>query len=123
MLAGHPGVAEVAVTGTPSDEWGEVVTAWIVPDGVPPSAGELAEFVAPLLAAYKRPRLVRVVGALPRNAMGKVDQEPDRVMSADRSRPTGRCRSGADTIAGCAVDELAAPTDTGPGPRAGLRGT
>jgi malonyl-CoA/methylmalonyl-CoA synthetase len=72
VVAGHPGVAEVAVTGTPSDEWGEVVTAWIVPDGVPPSAGELAEFVAPLLADYKRPRLVRVVAALPRNAMGKV---------------------------------------------------
>jgi malonyl-CoA/methylmalonyl-CoA synthetase len=72
VVAGHPGVAEVAVTGTPSDEWGEVVTAWIVPDGVPPSAAELAEFIAPLLADYKRPRLLRVVGALPRNAMGKV---------------------------------------------------
>jgi malonyl-CoA/methylmalonyl-CoA synthetase len=72
VVARHPGVAEVAVTGTPSDEWGEVVTAWIVPDGTPPSVGELAEFVAPLLAEYKRPRLVRVVDALPRNAMGKI---------------------------------------------------
>ncbi len=31
----HPRVAEVAVTGTPSEEWGEVVTAWIVADGRP----------------------------------------------------------------------------------------
>ena len=37
VLATHPGVAEVAVTGTPSAEWGEVVTAWIVADGRPPS--------------------------------------------------------------------------------------
>ena len=72
VLATHPEVAEVAVTGTPSEEWGEVVTAWIVPDGAAPSAEELAEFTASTLAPYKRPRLVRVVEDLPRNALGKV---------------------------------------------------
>ena len=72
VVAGHPGVAEVAVTGTPSAEWGEVVTAWIVPDGTAPSADELAEFTSATLAPYKRPRLVHVVEALPRNALGKV---------------------------------------------------
>ena len=71
-LAAHPGVAEVAVTGTASDEWGEIVTAWIVPEGTAPSVEDLAEFTAATLAPYKRPRLVRVVDALPRNAMGKV---------------------------------------------------
>jgi acyl-CoA synthetase (AMP-forming)/AMP-acid ligase II len=65
-------VAEVAVTGTASDEWGEIVTAWIVPEGTAPSVEDLAEFTAATLAPYKRPRLVRVVDALPRNAMGKV---------------------------------------------------
>ncbi len=72
VVAGHPGVAEVAVTGTPSAEWGEVVTAWIVPDGTAPSADELAEFTSATLAPYKRPRLVHVVEALPRNALGKL---------------------------------------------------
>ncbi len=38
VLARCPGVAEIAVTGTPSDEWGEVVTAWVVPDGPPPAS-------------------------------------------------------------------------------------
>ena len=28
----HPGIAEVAVTGTPDAEWGELVTAWIIGD-------------------------------------------------------------------------------------------
>jgi len=68
----HPGVAEVAVTGTPSDEWGEVVTAWIVADGCAPSAEVLSAYTADRLAAYKRPRIVHVIDTLPRNALGKV---------------------------------------------------
>jgi len=72
VLLLHPAVAEVAVTGTPSDEWGEAVTAWVVPDGPPPTDEELATFTAGLLAPYKRPRLLHIVDALPRNAMGKV---------------------------------------------------
>jgi malonyl-CoA/methylmalonyl-CoA synthetase len=65
-------VAEVAVTGTPSDEWGETVTAWVVADGHPPSREDLLAFASGLLAPYKRPRLVHFVDALPRNAMGKI---------------------------------------------------
>lgn len=71
-LAGCPGVAEVAVTGTPSEEWGEVVTAWVVADGRPPTLEELARHAAASLAPYKQPRLLHVVAELPRTAMGKV---------------------------------------------------
>ncbi|MHB1712368.1 MAG: class I adenylate-forming enzyme family protein, partial [Acidimicrobiales bacterium] len=67
-----PGVAEVAVTGTPSDEWGEVVTAWIVADGPAPSAEALSAYAADRLAPYKLPRIVHVVDALPRTALGKL---------------------------------------------------
>jgi malonyl-CoA/methylmalonyl-CoA synthetase len=72
VLLNHPSVAEVAVTGTPSDEWGETVTAWVVADGRPPSREELLAFATGLLAPYKRPRLVHFVDELPRNAMGKI---------------------------------------------------
>ncbi len=72
VLVTHPGVAEVAVTGSPSEEWGEVVTAWIVADGVPPSVDDLAAFTEAKLAPYKRPRRVHIVDGLPRNALGKV---------------------------------------------------
>jgi acyl-CoA synthetase (AMP-forming)/AMP-acid ligase II len=73
VLAEHPSVAEVAVTGTPSDEWGEIVTAWIVPaassEGL---TSEITAFAAARLAPYKRPRLVHIVESLPRNALGKI---------------------------------------------------
>ena len=72
VLSGCPGVAEVAVTGTPSDEWGEVVTAWVVPDGVAPSLDDIRVHCAGLLAPYKQPRSLRVVDTLPRNSLGKV---------------------------------------------------
>jgi len=73
VLLGHPSVAEVAVTGEPSDEWGEVVCAWVVTDGVaPPDADALLTHAAQRLAPYKRPRRVRFVDSLPRNSMGKV---------------------------------------------------
>jgi malonyl-CoA/methylmalonyl-CoA synthetase len=72
VLAAHPAVGEVAVTGTPSDEWGELVTAWVVADGRPPALSDLVDFSAASLAPYKRPRLLHVVDELPRNAMGKI---------------------------------------------------
>jgi malonyl-CoA/methylmalonyl-CoA synthetase len=72
VLAAHPNVAEVAVTGTPSEEWGEVVTAWVVADGTPPTAADLAAWSADRLAPFKRPRIVHVIDELPRNALGKV---------------------------------------------------
>lgn len=72
VLARHPALSEVAVTGTPDDEWGEVVTAWVVCAGPVPDVGELRAFCRDELAPFKQPRLVRRVDALPRNALGKV---------------------------------------------------
>jgi len=72
-LMEHPGVAEVAVTGEPDDDLGERIVAWVVPsDGEKPGQEELADHVARLLTPHKRPRVVRYLDELPRNAMGKV---------------------------------------------------
>ncbi|MFI5606064.1 acyl-CoA synthetase [Amycolatopsis sp. NPDC051903] len=72
-LLEHPDVAEAAVTGEPDDDLGERIVAWVVPAaGSQPSAGELADHVAKLLAPHKRPRVVRYLDALPRNDMGKI---------------------------------------------------
>jgi malonyl-CoA/methylmalonyl-CoA synthetase len=72
VLLAHPAVAEIAVVGTPSDEWGEVVTAFVVPTGPGPPAELLLTFAAERLAPFKRPRLIHFVDTLPRNALGKV---------------------------------------------------
>ncbi len=72
VLLTHPGVAEVSVVGTPSEEWGETVTAFVVPVDQSPEPEALLAFAAERLAAYKRPRTVRFLNALPRNATGKV---------------------------------------------------
>jgi malonyl-CoA/methylmalonyl-CoA synthetase len=72
VLLSHPDVDEAAVVGTPSAEWGEVVTAFIVARARPPDEDELRRFLADRLAAYKRPRSFRFVQSLPRNALGKV---------------------------------------------------
>ena len=70
MLLGHPSVREVAVVGVPDADLGERIVAVVVGDGV--VANELIDLVARQLSVHKRPREVRVVDELPRNAMGKV---------------------------------------------------
>ncbi len=72
-LLDHPGVLEVAVTGEPDADLGERIVAWVVADGGRPGLEQqLIDHVAAELAPYKRPREVRFVGELPRNALGKV---------------------------------------------------
>lgn len=70
-LLGHPGVRETAVVGLPDEDLGQRIVAYVVGSG-DLSADELIEYVAQQLSIHKRPREVRLVEELPRNAMGKV---------------------------------------------------
>jgi fatty acid CoA ligase FadD36 len=69
VLLGHAGVDEVAVVGLPDADLGQRIVAFVVGSASPQ---ELIDHVAQQLSAHKRPREVRIVDALPRNAMGKV---------------------------------------------------
>jgi fatty acid CoA ligase FadD36 len=71
-LLGHPDVEEAAVVGLPDEDLGQRIVAFVVGSSSQVDAESLISFVAQQLSAHKRPREVRVVDALPRNAMGKV---------------------------------------------------
>ncbi len=70
-LLGHPDVTEAAVVGLPDPDLGQRIVAFVV-GSADVKADALIEFVAQQLSVHKRPREVRVVDELPRNAMGKV---------------------------------------------------
>ncbi|MFD4866843.1 acyl-CoA synthetase [Streptomyces sp. NPDC058412] len=68
-LLDHPRVSEAAVVGVPDPDLGQRIVAFVVAQQV--TGAELTDFVAAHLSVHKRPREVRFVAAIPRNAMGK----------------------------------------------------
>ena len=75
VLARHPGVLQCAVAGVPDADWGEAVTAFVVRANTSTTAEELVRHSRSSLTAYKSPKRVVFVDALPRNAMGKVQKK------------------------------------------------
>jgi malonyl-CoA/methylmalonyl-CoA synthetase len=79
-----PGVAESAVIGIPDPDMGEVVLAVVTArEGATLDSSALLAALKPTLARYKLPRQIIVMGALPRNAMGKVQKAQLRQDLAD----------------------------------------
>ncbi|MGZ4557562.1 MAG: AMP-binding enzyme, partial [Mycobacteriaceae bacterium] len=72
-LLSHPGVLEAAVIGEADADLGQRIVAYVVGTGL--AGVDLAGFVSDELSVHKRPREVRIVDSLPRNAMGKVQKK------------------------------------------------
>jgi long-chain acyl-CoA synthetase len=84
----HPGIADVAAFGVPSDRWGESVHAAVVKaEGADPTPEEIIAFARERLAHFKCPTSVSYVDALPRNPSGKILRRELRApFWADRDR-------------------------------------
>jgi long-chain acyl-CoA synthetase len=83
----HPAVAEAAVVGIPHDSLGEEVGAAVaLKKGAVISAEELRDYVKARVAAYKYPRLVWLVDALPKGPTGKL-QKRDITIPTSETTP------------------------------------
>ncbi len=72
-IFGHPDVEEVAVIGVPDEKWGEAVKAVVAPKkGRSPSPAEIIAYARERIAAYKAPKSIDFIEALPRNPSGKI---------------------------------------------------
>lgn len=72
-IIGCPGVMETAVVGLPHADWGETVTAFVVPKQDEHVEAETIEaFLVDKLAKYKIPRVFHIVDSLPHTPSGKV---------------------------------------------------
>ena len=72
---GHPGVAEVAVIGVPSQRWGETIKALVVRgEGAEVTEAEIIAHCKQRLAGYKAPTSVEFRDEIRRTATGKIQK-------------------------------------------------
>jgi acyl-CoA synthetase (AMP-forming)/AMP-acid ligase II len=72
VLREHPGVADVAVVGVPSEAWGESPVAFVVPAADAPAADALREWMNQRVGKTQRLVDLRYLDELPRSDIGKV---------------------------------------------------
>jgi benzoate-CoA ligase family protein len=86
-LIQHPSVAECAVVAHRDENGLEMTVACVVPAaGHTVDSAELVSFCREGLAAFKRPRVVLVLDALPKTATGKIQRGVVREIAADQLR-------------------------------------
>jgi long-chain acyl-CoA synthetase len=74
-LLKHPAVLEAAAVGIPDPRYGQEIMACVVlKSGTRCSVDELSAFAARELGKYKAPKIIRLVGELPKGPSGKVQR-------------------------------------------------
>jgi o-succinylbenzoate---CoA ligase len=88
VLTGLPGVAAACVVGLPDPEWGQRITAAVVPadPGRPPDPSVLRAAARHLLTGAQVPKEIVLFDALPLRGVGKPDRSAVRAMLTARDR-------------------------------------
>lgn len=72
VLMNHPDILDCAVIGHPHPKWGECVAAYVVPrEGRQIDIDDIQTHCVKHLADYKKPRVLKIVSSIPKNAGGK----------------------------------------------------
>ena len=72
QLIQHPDIHDVAVTGLPDNEWGQIVAAFVVSARPNLSLDEIRAHCRAQLPGYALPKQLELVEAIPRTALGKI---------------------------------------------------
>jgi acyl-CoA synthetase (AMP-forming)/AMP-acid ligase II len=74
ILLGHPKILDVAAVAMPDEALGEKVCVYVVPKGEEaPEMEEIRAFMKDKgIAIYKIPERIEIIGAIPRNPVGKI---------------------------------------------------
>jgi o-succinylbenzoate---CoA ligase len=88
VLRGCPGVRDAVIVGIPDADWGQLVTAVVVPAdaAAPPALEELRAYIRDRLPRPAAPRAVVVVSALPMLGSGKPDRQRISDIAAGRAK-------------------------------------
>jgi bile acid-coenzyme A ligase len=94
-LIDHPAIADIVVIGLPDAEWGRRVHAVIEPEdrSSPPTLDGVKAFAKERLAAYKVPKSIEIVDAIPRSAATKVNRA---ALTAEREHQIAAEPAGAE---------------------------
>jgi HIP---CoA ligase len=85
LLLANEGIAQAAVVGVPDHRLGEVGLAFVVPRaGATLAPADIIAWARHRMANYKVPRYVEICGALPVNAIGKVQKDELRELGRRR---------------------------------------
>jgi long-chain acyl-CoA synthetase len=109
LLRRHPRVEDAAVVGVHDALAGEAVAAFVVASG-PVTAAEVRAWVRERMADYAAPKVVELVEALPRNAVGKTDKPALRArLGAGPPPPVEAAPTPSDVDSTAVLHALAEP--------------
>lgn len=75
VIQKHPDVRQVSVIGIPDNDWGEAVTAFIIPKNNNLTVESIQDYCKKELSKYKRPKVIHIVDSLPMTPYGKIDKK------------------------------------------------